>query len=459
MLALALCPCAPDATERATTLTGLVGMNVVILTLDACRADRLGAYGYERDTSPSIDALAADPDAVVFRHHYVNGASTKPSTATLFTGLRVHEHGIHAGVIPTRRSKTDRRYDAQSLNPDFLTLAEAFRAAGFETFGVVKSHHLIRDYGFDQGFDRYLSPKEIRRDDHRVRKALELFGSARGRFFGYVHLNACHHPFMVRERNPEFMREYGFPYPEAERIRAGIDFTTPDIKFAARRGELELTGEDQRFLSLVYDAQLRRVDQTLVAPFLAGLRDLAIYDDTLLILTADHGEELFEHRGYAHGHAVWEEITHVPLIVKFPAGLAPEALGRNVDGLTGNIDIMPSLLALLGRRVPESLPGVPILSGSSSRHKLLGSGRYWGVVGADLTKLVGPRRGKPMLFDLRADPGERRDVAAREPARVTALRAFADAAYASGSGAPAPLIERELDPEAVEQLRGLGYIE
>ena len=431
-------------------------MNVIVFTLDACRADRLGAWGYGRDTTPVLDGLARDPDAVVFRRHYVHGASTKPSTASLFTGLRVERHGVNQDVLPTDRSKIARIYRSQSLDESFLTLAEAFQAAGFETLGVVKSSHLVREYGFGQGFDRYVTNQELKGDGRRVARALELIREAGDRFFLYVHLNACHHPFREAERDAEFMDRYGFPYAEAERQAAGIDFTTPEIKFAARRGELELSRDDVRWLSLVYDAQLRRVDRTLVAPFLDGLHALGHWNDTLLLVTADHGEELYEHQGYAHGHAVWEEISHVPLIVKFPRGLLPEALRTEVREVTSSLDIFPALLTLLGRPVSPELPGVAIFTGRSSGRALLASRTQWGVVTAR-NKWIQTVGGPAQLFDLERDPGEQIDLAARQPRRAAALKRLADPAIEGAR--TAPLEERVLKPDELRDLRALGYVE
>jgi arylsulfatase A-like enzyme len=462
-MAAGLLSCARAPEPRS--LAGLQGIDVVILVLDACRADRIGAYGYELPTTPTLDELAASPDSVMFLRHYAHGASTKPSTATLFTGLFTHQHGVRIGVLKSELREDEplpkdghTRMLGRTLGEDVATLSEIFADAGFTTIGLVKSAHLAPEWGFARGFHEYVSRRDVSGDEERVEKSLDLIDDVEGHHFTYMHLNACHHPFPENERDRDFMDAYGFDYPEEERKRAGLDFTTPAIKFESRRRKIAVQPDDRRFLSLIYDSEVRRTDRELVAPFLEGLRALGRYDDTLLIVTADHGEELFEHDSYAHGHAVWEEISHVPLIVKFPAGLKPDALGPVVDALTTNLDLMPSFLDLLGKPVPAALPGRPILrAAGADRMLLLTSTRQWGVVSSDY-KLVANNEGDEKLFDLRADPQESRDLSSEHAERADELRAFKDRMLALPGGS-APLVERDIDPEQLESLRALGYIE
>ncbi len=437
--------------------------DVVIYVIDACRADRIGAYGYPRPTTPAIDALAADPDAVVYTRHYVAGNWTKPATASLFTSTYVHRHG----VTDTHSEVAGGLYKTDVLTDDFVTLAESFRAAGFATFGLVTSHHLAPRYGFDQGFDVYLDPDDLKvGDSGRIAKLIDLIWDHDSAYFAYLHQNACHHPFRPKERDPELMAEFGFDYDEQSRAAAAVDFTTPEIQKAIEDGELQLTAEDARFLSLVYDAKLRKVDREVVAPMIEGLRRAGRWDRTLFILTADHGEELYEHRGYAHAYSLWEEVIRVPLIVKFPQGMRPPNLSRRNDALTSNVDLYPTLLAFLGQPLPKGLVGRSIFDPLGERF-ILSQGitdgpsqdlTDWAVVqGRD--KLIVERTGKRYLFDLEADPRETRNLAAARPERVAALAALGTAAWAEGAAAGAPEIETELSPEAIERLRSLGYLD
>jgi arylsulfatase A-like enzyme len=414
----------------------------------------MGVYGYGRPTSPHLDALAADPDAVVYERHYVEGNWTKPSTASLFTGLYVHQHRVRVGHQPADGNK----WATHALADAHLTLAERLRDLGFVTFALVKSRHLVREYGFAQGFDTYLGPDEISDDAGRVGGTADFIHTLERPFFGYVHLNACHHPFPESERHPRYMEAFGEDYPEARRIAEGVDFTKPDVKRAIDSGELALAPNDVRFLSTLYDAKLRWVDETAVAPIVAALRQSGRWDRTLLIVTADHGEELYEHRGYAHGHALWNEVIHVPLIVKFPAGRRPADLAKRVTAVTSNVDLYPSIVSFLHHAVPEWLPGRPILERPQPGFAFSQRAGDWAVVqGRNKLYVVD---GEPRLFDLAADPGEQHDLAELLPDRVDELTGLGQVVLALEAGAAggADEIEVTLSEEALENLRALGYI-
>ncbi len=436
--------------------------DVLIYVLDACRPDRMGAYGYPRPTTPAIDALASDSEAVVYTRHYVASNWTKPATASLFTGASVHQHG----VVNLHTEVQQGIYRTQILADRFVTLAESLREAGFATFGLVTSYHLSPQYGFDQGFDAYFDPENLSVGDAgRVSKLLELVSDLDSAYFAYVHQNACHHPFRPEDRDPGFMAEFGFDYDERSRQASGADFTTAEIAKAIRKEEVQLTAEDVRFLSLVYDAKLRTVDRVAVAPLIEGLRSAGRWDRTLFILTADHGEELYEHRGYAHSHALWEEVIRVPLIVKFPRGMRPSTLPRQVDALTSNVDFYPTLLALVDRPIPEGLVGRSLFDPPVGRfilsqgYKKLSSeflAERAVVEGRDKLIEWGVKR---HLYDLEADPGETRDLAESRPERAAALAALAKATTAGEAAAAASEIDTELSPEALEQLRSLGYLD
>jgi arylsulfatase A-like enzyme len=454
--------CGSRAGNPQTTAPGRHRPNILIVVVDALRADRLGCYGYQRDTTPALDALARDPQAVLFRRHYVQGAATKSSTASLFTGLYVFQHGVTRGHLMRPDPQRPRFFPTQALGDGFETMAQRLRGLGYFTFGVVKSHHLDGEFGFDRGFDVYLPPSELSGEGNRVAMTIELMRQAPGPFFGYLHLSGCHHPFPPATRHAGFMQRYGldagFRYDEAARIEAGIDFTTAETRHAILEGEVVLDPNDVRFLNLVYDAQLRSVDEQLLAPLLQALEDMGRYDDTLVILTADHGEELYEHGGYAHGHALWEEIVHVPLIVKFPRGRRPPGLGREVDAVTQAVDLLPTLAAFAGGRPPDGLPGADIFAGGVSGAAFSETEEQWALVRQHHKLVDGD--GTASLFDLASDPAERVNLAAAEAERVAALRQAAAALRVQAAFRPreAPVVETRLSAEAVEDLRSLGYI-
>jgi arylsulfatase A-like enzyme len=291
-----------------------------------------------------------------------------------------------------------------------------------------------------------------------VDKTLELVRAQPGKFLGYVHLTACHNPFPREERHAGYLERYGFAYDEAARAAQGVDFGDIEIKFAIRENRVRTTPDDVRFLHLVYEAKLRQADEATVAPLIQGLRSTGRYDDTLILVTADHGEELLDHGGYHHGYALWEELAHVPLVVKYPKGRRPQALGARVDQLSQSIDVLPSLLGLAGLPPDPALPGKASLAGSFQTFavsEIKGGG--WALIQAD-AKLI-EEDGRARLYDLASDPGETRDLAESRPERVAAMReAVLRLRETIGEGEDAPTIETELDAEALRSLRSLGYV-
>jgi arylsulfatase A-like enzyme len=447
------CGAAPTPARRAAP------PDVLIVVIDAMRADRPGCYGYGRDTTPALDALAADPDAVLYRRHHVQGAYTKSSVASLFTGLYVFQHGVILFNMPENAERPG-YFPAQVLRDGFDTMAERFKRLDYATFAVVKSWHLDPKNGFAQGFDRYVGAW-LDGDLNRADETLRLARSSPQPFLGYLHLAGAHHPYEPPARDPAFMQRYGVEagirYDEAARVAQGISFNTADIAAAIGEGRVALEPADVEFLNLVYDAELRRADATLER-LLRGLKESGRYDDTLLVVTADHGEELYDHGGYAHGHAVWGEIMQVPLVVKFPRGRKPEGLGREVRAATQAIDLLPSLLAWAGGPAASDLPGTDIFARPPRDIAWCETLDEWALVHDGLKLIDGGA--KPLLFDNLADPFDAHDLADARPQDVERLRRVAAALRATVALRPsaAPVVESPLAPEVVDALRSLGYV-
>lgn len=444
--------------EPATAYRLPARANVIVVALDACRPDKLSAYGFKRDTSPQLSAFARDPDTVLYRRHHVAAAATRSSTASLFTGLPVSRHGVLTVMRrPDRPPAESQVGNAYALDARFTTLAEALRTRGFSTFGVVHTSHIGAEYGFAQGFESYGDPGS---DDARVRQFVEQAARAARPFFGYLHVLACHHPFPPAERDAGYMRAYALPYDEEARRAVGVDFTTAAVMWPIRDGVLRLHGDDVRFLHLIYEASLRYADEHTFGALIDGLRRIGAYDDSLIIVTADHGEELYDHGGYAHGHALWEPVIAVPLLVKYPRDTRPTTLGREVDGLTSNIDVMPSILSAIGAPVDADLPGQSLFAPAAGRAIVAetvgvdGITPLWMVaVGEHKLLADGPRR---QLFDLARDPLEHEDLAPQHKDEVAALEAAGSRLRAS-SPASAPTVQVKLPAAVLENLRSLGY--
>lgn len=411
-------------------------VNVLFVLIDTLRADRLGAYGYARDTSPRLDQLAAT--GVRFSRHLAQSSWTKCSMASLWTGL-----------YPLRNGVT--RYN--DVLPDEAVLAaEILQDAGFQTVGLYRNGWVAPTFGFGQGFSVYSRPAtrrmdaSIRRenptislkgtDEDAVASALEYL-RIRGddRWFLYLHLMDVH--------------EYLY---DAESALFGGTYSD------------------------IYDNSIRWVDGAIEA-LLAGLEDQGHAANTLVVIASDHGEAFRERGIEGHARAVFRESTEVPLLFSFPFQLDP---GIQVSARTRNVDIWPTLLDLLGLEMPGDLDG------RSLRPEILASARNtplshepvtgvahldqnWGRtdIGPRPTVAVaegplryvrserGPRRAEA-LFDSEQDPPELDNIADAHPEAVVRLRALADT-YLTTSPVWGPTPKREIGELELNQLRALGY--
>ncbi len=420
--------------------------NVVLVTFDALRADHLGAYGYPRPTSPVFDRLAEG--SVLFLHNMSQSGSTISSVPSLLTGRFPH---------------ADRILSGRGLRPGERTLAAVLGEHGYRTLAVIAHEYARCRWGMCQGFaytdDDYVAPEKAERTMDRVEAALDR--RAREPFFLWIHVRQPHSPY--DPERADFERFYaprpGEPtyYDDGDRVRwVGRDPLL--LRYYRRRGErprryrLE---RGTRFLTpsmvaqrrALYDGGVREADRAL-GRLLELLRERGWADRTVLVLAADHGERLGE--GRLFGHNDLDSITlHTPLLVHAP-GLRP----RRVDAPTMNVDIVPTVLAILGMESGERLRGRDAIAPiPADRFQYAEYSKRWVVV-QDGFELRRRASGPPELYDLRSDPAGARDLSERAPERVRALRAIRRRirreSLARDRGAP--------DVSVLEQLRALGYI-
>lgn len=433
--------------------------NVLLVSIDMLRARHLACYGYERPTSPNIDRLARE--GALFARHMSSTSWTLPAHAALFTGLADSVHGC-----------TDSHL---ALHERFETLAERFAAAEYETAGFFAGPYLHPTYGLGQGFELYedctsagagatsapgadqLSESHVDVCNPRSFAAFERWFAGRsGRpFFAFVHLWDVHYDFLPP---PPYDRMFD---PSYEGTRDGQRFATdPSISAAMPARDLE-------HLIALYDGEIAWTD-AFVGRMRALLEAAGVFDDTIVILTSDHGTEFFEHGSKGHRKTLYDEVLHIPLVVRFPARVPA---GMRIEKQTRMIDVAPTLLDLAGlsrdeRHMGESLarlardPSVPFpelaLAELDTRTHAMRCVRASGW------KLFQNReKGSPCAVDLARDPGERSllcdprhplvDLGLRAAAEIDrslapALRAFGNARAASQA------------PAAVERhLRDLGY--
>ena len=291
---------------------------IVLVVIDALRPDHLGCYGYGRQTSPALDRLAAD--GIVFDQAFSPAGWTRPAIASLFTSLFPLEHGLRH-----RAHYRSRELILTRLDERFTTLAERFAEAGYATLGVVGNPFLQRRHGFQQGFDQFF---QAERDAAQVLEAFDGWLRARkpDRFFAYLHFMDVHWPYAPPS---PYDQQFGSP----ERARKFTDVDWDILRTQMLKAKTVISPEDRDGLvdlydGLVdlYDGGIRYVDDRLGDYLREQGRETR---DWLIVVTADHGEELLEHGNrMGHGPFLYDVNLRIPLLIRLPGGRhgAPAAL-------------------------------------------------------------------------------------------------------------------------------------
>lgn len=429
--------------------------NVLIVVVDTLRADHLAAYGYERPTDGALAGFFGS--ATRFTEAYAPSAWTRPSVATLFTGL-----------VPARhRAKID---GTNRLNPAALTLAEVLADAGWQTAGVSFNVEITRQTLFDQGFETFVDYQGgvLAYPDVSLmaEAASNWIAGAHGPFFLYLQPMNVHGPYKVPPPSRTSLlgrppsREFSYRSPPLTAIMAGA------LEWRERVGPSYLSS-----LTDQYDTAIRYSMDSL-GRILERLRELGRYDDTLIVVTSDHGEELYDHGGFSHAYSLYQEVVRVPLFIKLPQ----QNVGSVVEARVSLADLYPTVLAALDLPLERRVDGASLLpllrspgrAGGEERELIfelnnrercaargLLAGRYKLVHVETSYEGVEDRL---LLFDLADDPGEQRDLAGELPevaermhARMIELFDRYEAEALPLPGGP----EAEIDEET---LRALGYL-
>jgi arylsulfatase A-like enzyme len=432
--------------------------NIVLVVVDTLRADHLSQYGYPRETSIAIDDFAVA--SATFRDCAAPAPWTNPSVATLMTGLHTARHLAN---------------EFGAVLPDELdTVAEVLRDNGWDTAAISFNPGVRSELNFHQGFehfDEYVGKAGAypHMEEMVSRVGAWLENRASGPFFLYLQPMNCHGPYRVPAEAKKRLlgRPPGTQFKYYQEPMQGI----------LRRGELELRDQvsDEYLQSLVdkYDTAVRYSTDQLAELF-SLLAAKSLYDDALIIVTADHGEELFDHGGFSHGFSLHRELVHVPLFVKLPG----QTDGVVVERRVGLEDVMPTVLEVAGIDADLDLDGRSLvrmatfgdlghggeeptrLSQTSWEGRCIARGATKGnyrllEIAWNYERLSNVTR----LYDVAADPGETLDLAADHPEVARRLlddlrSRFAEAARLAG---PEPVNRKDqLDQE---RLRALGYVE
>jgi len=455
----------PSKKELPNELAGgtSAGPNVLLIIIDTLRADHLPAYGYDGIETPAIDRLVMD--GIIYKKGFAQASWTKPSIASIMTGLYPSTHqAIHkANILPD----------------DVITLAESLEQAGYHTIGIPNNENIFPVRNFQQGFQVYepLEPAffffatesafhltlynqlrlvrerflfQSKQVEHYYQDAREVNEHAiewldrvkDGSFFLFIHYMEPHDPY--------------FPHPYDGTGYARVNNPNPPPDMA------------QIYLE-TYDGEIAYLDNHLDELF-RYLDEKGLYEDLMIVLTADHGEEFFEHEGWWHGTTLYEEQINVPLIVKLPGN---KHACLEVEELVRLIDIAPSILSFVGADVPPLMQGHNILPDSLeavggqtyvfSEEKLEGNilqsyrGKEWKLI---IANEGNPRGVEPEeLFDLLSDPGETTNLSASEQEVTASLRAQMMETSSSALKAAVEAQEKEFGDVERERLKALGYVQ
>jgi hypothetical protein len=323
--ALALCVLGCDREAGGPPAPAAGGY--ILISIDTLRADHLGLYGYQRDTSPFLDALGAR--SVVFDHAFAQIPGTLPSHMSLFTGLYPEEHGVYPpdGVLPE----------------GIVSLPELFRRAGYRTAGFTEGGYVAGRYGFARGFEEFSDAhtgeeSDVERTLQRGLSFLERHGAEP--FFLFLHTYAVHDPY----RPPPGYAERYWQEPPVDTFPP----TGPELTAYNRRGgRPPLPPRAVEYYQALYDGSIRYVDDVL-ARFFARLEAMELAASTTVIVTSDHGEEFLEHGRFVH-EQVYRESVHVPLLVYGP-GFRPRRVGTPVE----LVDLAPTLVELARLKAPAA---------------------------------------------------------------------------------------------------------
>jgi arylsulfatase A-like enzyme len=445
-------------------------LNIVWIVIDAQRADHLGCYGYERDTSPFLDTLAAD--GIRFTHAIAQESYTQASVPSYFTSTYPLQHRV--------------LYDQPTIDvlaPEFLTIAEVLRAGGYATAAFVFNPHLKARFGFDQGFDLYDDNSEGWPEDEPRWDAMETARKIHGKVEGYLAAHPAR-PLFLYLHYRDVHSPYSPPPPFHELFLPAHIEPRPDMLYTKQPGDTT-----PRSLAMVisqYDGEIRYTD-THLRHLIDLLAQAGITrDNTVIVITADHGEEFHDQhpgdpRGLSHGRTLYSEQLRVPLLLLLPH---VQPAQRVIDAPVELVDIVPTVLDAVGiDRTPfgqfQGTSLLPLITTGTQPARVIyaGGNHARGTIIAGRWKYYrydkGLKRDRERtfhrtapghtyhlgeeLYDIREDPGETRNLIGTQGAIAARMRGQLDdieAAMAAGpEAAPVPM-----DDDTRKQLEALGYM-
>ncbi|MDD2366994.1 MAG: sulfatase [Desulfuromonadaceae bacterium] len=412
--------------DAAQLKTKFKDYNVVFVSFDALQAAHVGALGYKKGITPTIDAMAQKG------YNFTNNISvapwTVPASMTWFTGVYPSEHRLLNKFSVYNPPNNNVLSNLKKLSPELVTLAEVLKQNGYATGGFTGNAGVNGIFGYSQGFDEYYSEKgKFGSMGVSIPKGLDWLKKNKDKkFFMFLHGYDMH---------GQFVPEEGFDYRFVDK---GYDkkYTGSAKEQEALReeglanGTVKLRDEDVKFWRAIYDEKIQKTDAKF-KEFLKEMEKMGLMDKTIFVLTSDHGTEFHEHKRFDHGFSLYDELIHVPLIIKLPK----QKSGKVVKDQVSSVDIMPTVLDLLDVKMPSNaakqLRGtslVPALKGKPVAEDVFFETNYRqytykrGIRTKDGWKLVYTLEDKSReLYNLTNDPKETKNLVDREPRRAYEL--------------------------------------
>jgi arylsulfatase A-like enzyme len=447
---------------RAETITktNLKSKGVILILIDALRPDHLGHFGYRRNTSPTMDKLASE--GITFSRMFANAPWTRPSTASIFTSKNTSRHGVE-----TEETK---------LHESFLTLAEALQNEGIKTGAVIGNGNVNSLWGFDQGFDDYMDTRDNWKG---LPSARQVFDSGKE----WLKKNKDHTFFLTL-----FVVDPHSPYkspPYYEKLYTKIDrrkiLRSP--KWQYKNG---LKKEIVYNMVGLYDGAIRYCDD-IIRLLVKDLKTLGIYDETTIIVTADHGEGFGEHKRFRHAYHFYEEFIRIPLIIKSPA---IKEKGKCGVQMVETLDLFPTIVDIFGFTIPESCDGISIFENESGRpgndrmifseynnfglHNQCIRGKNWKLIyeakaeKKEFYKNIRNRKWLPFfrldkpkyeLYSLEDDPFERKNLFYKNREKGQELLKLLNEFLAHEKFTAEQIKRSEVDPKILKTLKSIGYFQ
>ncbi|HUW23161.1 MAG TPA: sulfatase [bacterium] len=414
------------------------GPNIILISIDALRADHLSCYGYHRNTSPNIDQLASQ--GVLFKNGFSQACSTVVSHSSIFLSQYPWTHKITGSE--------------KKIGKSSVTLTEILKNWNYITAGFVGGAFMSSIYGFGQGFDfffdRINTSRTIKFHKDNIFRWLEKVKDKK--FFLFLHTYDVHSPY---DPPMPYRTLYIGNYSDQRALS-----TLGDYKLTA----LNLSPEEIDYLIALYDAGINYVDDE-IGELVKRLKKLNIFNNSVIIITADHGERLGERGRVGHGGEASRIVTHVPLIMRVP-GICQ---GKVVEEIVESIDITPTILDILDISLPEWMQGksiLPLIEGSEIEGNFIAcTSEEWGnapfsrAIRTEEWTYIMNRREPDELYDRINDPKEQSNIIKKRPLIAQELKKqLEDFIALTSEGKPQATEEVHIDKELKERLESLGYL-